>query len=285
MFCGVITMAKRKRTESIEKKIKDGRGQGQGIDYKPWLKIQDVSSLGRSTRLKGIKVPRQYEFLSDLERNYFYILEFSDYVVDIREQYPLNGEDTLIIAEELSLDHPKHPKTQEPIIMTTDFIVTTQRNDQILHTARTLKYKNDLADKRVLEKFEIERRYWERQGIDWGIVTEEEIPKNLAQNIALIHCYYELKDIEGFQELEEIEIIDMSIHMINLLLRETLSLKEVFNQVEEDFGLRIGMAFSLYKHLLIRKCIQVDLKEAIDIRKIVSILAVVRDYSSKEDTM
>lgn len=51
-------------------KLKEGLGQGTGIDYKPWIKIQDVPSLGRSTRLKGIKIPRQYEFLSDLERNY-----------------------------------------------------------------------------------------------------------------------------------------------------------------------------------------------------------------------
>lgn len=54
-------MSKRKRTTPIEKKLKDGHGQGIGIDYKPWLVIQDVSSLGRSTKLRGIKIPRQYE--------------------------------------------------------------------------------------------------------------------------------------------------------------------------------------------------------------------------------
>jgi len=59
-------MSKRKRSPSIDKKLKDGRGQGIGIDYKPWVTIQDVPSLGRATRLKGIKVPRQFEFLSDL---------------------------------------------------------------------------------------------------------------------------------------------------------------------------------------------------------------------------
>ena len=48
-------MSKRKRTPEIEKWIKEGRGSGIGINYKTWLKIQDVSSLGRSTRLKEIK--------------------------------------------------------------------------------------------------------------------------------------------------------------------------------------------------------------------------------------
>ncbi|WP_445376165.1 hypothetical protein [Peribacillus tepidiphilus] len=49
-------MAKRKRSSSIERKLKDGLGQGFGSGYIPWIKIQDVPSLGRSTRLKGIKV-------------------------------------------------------------------------------------------------------------------------------------------------------------------------------------------------------------------------------------
>lgn len=82
-------MSKRKRTSKIDKWIKEGRGSGIGSDYVPWLKIQDVSSLGRSTRLTEIKTNRQHEFLSDLERNHFYLTEHSDFIVDIREQFPL----------------------------------------------------------------------------------------------------------------------------------------------------------------------------------------------------
>lgn len=82
-------MTKRIRTINIEKLIKEGRGQGHGSDYKPWINIQDVPSLGRVSRIKGIKTNRQHEFLSDLERNFFYLLEYSNNVVDIREQFPL----------------------------------------------------------------------------------------------------------------------------------------------------------------------------------------------------
>lgn len=45
-------MVKRKRSQLINKKLKEGRGQGVGVDYKPWIIIQDVPSLGRVTRLK-----------------------------------------------------------------------------------------------------------------------------------------------------------------------------------------------------------------------------------------
>jgi hypothetical protein len=82
-----VFMSKRKRTSEIEKWIKEGRGTGIGADYQPWLKIQDVSSLGRSTRLKGIKTSRQHEFLSDLERNYFYLTEFSVNIADSRDNF------------------------------------------------------------------------------------------------------------------------------------------------------------------------------------------------------
>lgn len=68
-------MYTRARTSKVEQWIKEGRGSGIGSEYKPWLNIEDVSSQGRSTRLRGIKIKRQHEFLSDLERNYFYLTE------------------------------------------------------------------------------------------------------------------------------------------------------------------------------------------------------------------
>lgn len=36
--------------------IKEGRGTGKGDKYKPWIKIQDVPSLGTSNNIKGIKI-------------------------------------------------------------------------------------------------------------------------------------------------------------------------------------------------------------------------------------
>ncbi|WP_400244994.1 transposase [Niallia sp. JL1B1071] len=47
-------MSKRKKTSEIEKWIKESRGTDSGADYQSWLKNQDISSLGRSTRLTGI---------------------------------------------------------------------------------------------------------------------------------------------------------------------------------------------------------------------------------------
>lgn len=111
------SIAKRKRNIDINKRLKEGRGSGRVKDYKPWL-----PSLGRATRLKGIKTQRQYELLLGQERNYFYILDFLNIVEDIPEQYPLLPiEETILIANELGIEHSKNPETGEYNVMTTDF--------------------------------------------------------------------------------------------------------------------------------------------------------------------
>lgn len=55
--------------------------------------------------------------------------------------------------------------------MTTDFFLTMREGTSIVYKARTLKFEKDLNDGRVIEKFEIEKCYWEQQGIEWAIVT------------------------------------------------------------------------------------------------------------------
>ena len=73
-----------------------------------------MPSTGRPTRLKGIKINRQHELLSDLERNYFHLTEYSDCVFDIREQFPLFPlEETTVIADELGIKHPTNRKTKK----------------------------------------------------------------------------------------------------------------------------------------------------------------------------
>ena len=275
-------MSKRKRSPSTDKKLKDGRGQGIGIDYKPWITIQDVPSLGRVTRLKGVKIPRQFEFLSDLERNYFYLLEYSDFIVDIREQYPLLPiEETIVLADELGIKHPTNPKTGEPVVMTSDFLITVIKNQQHQHLARTLKYKDELMDERVLEKFEIERVYWERQGVDWGIVTELEISKEMAHNIAFVHGYSNLSVIEGFEEVTADDIANMSIYFIKKLITEDLTVKQIAKEFERDFGMVVGCGLSLFKQLVITKAIEMNLLEKLDLNQIEQIKAVRKDFSEK----
>jgi len=259
-------MAKRNKKLDYEKMIKEGLGSGKGKEYKPWLKIQDFPSKGRVTRVKGIKTERQHELFSDLERNYFYYLDFADNVIDIREQYPLLPiEETILISRELGIEHPKDPKTKEEIVITTDFLIDIQEQDgSVISKARTLKYKKDLLNKRVLEKFEIERQYFERQGIDWGIVTEEEIDKSVSNFIADLYTYKNLDEIESFVEFDLETLEDMKLYFISQCTTYEGTLRSLCRNFDKNVNMCIGSGIAMFKHLLMNKLIKINVFEKID---------------------
>jgi len=143
LLCRKARMAKRERKSTqkvIDKRLKQGRGQGRGADYQPYLRVQDVPSQGLATRIRGWKTGREHHFLSPLECHYFFLLEWSPLIVDIREQFPLDLDETRAIAADLGIRHPTNPRTREPIVMTTDFVNTIRRAIGVIEHARTLKY-------------------------------------------------------------------------------------------------------------------------------------------------
>jgi hypothetical protein len=283
---GGEVMAKRKRRLDIDKMIKEGRGIGKGVKYKPWIIIQDVSSLGRSSRIKGIKTGRQHEFLSDLERNYFYILEYSDLVEDIREQYPLLPiEDTMLIANELGIEHPKNPETGEFIVMTTDFLVSINCNNKSYDVARTIKVKDELLDKRILEKFEIERVYWERKGINWGIVTDKEINKVVSSNISLVHGYNKLAEIDSFNDIGADELKDLTYEFVRRIIDNPKTVRNICSEFDNDMCLKKGSGLCIFKYLIINKIIEIDMTEKIDVNESIQGIKVIEKSIKKVEAI
>lgn len=262
-------MAKRKRgftEEKYKRWVKEGRGSGELSEYKPWIRIQDVSSLGTSTRPFSHKTGRQHELLSNHEKYYLYILEFSDRVVDIREQYPLlMREDTISIAEELGIQHPKDPSTKENIVMTTDFIIIEEANGKMIMKARTIKQVADLKE-RVLEKFEIERAYWERRGIDWKIVTENEINDIYAENLKMLRKFCHIKNQLGVETLSKRnrEIILTRLQS-TLVENKNRIIRDVLTDFDDYMSLQSGTSIALYKHLIYNKRLQIDLTGPFDL--------------------
>lgn len=264
-------MAKRNREvtlKKIQKWIKEGRGQGEGEHYKPWLTIQDVPSIGLATRKMGRTCKRQYQLMSNLERDYFYLLDFSDVVTDIREQYPLLPiDETLLIAEQMGIPHPSDPKTGEPIVMTTDFLITANK----INMARTVKPLNELNNDRIIEKFEIERRYWKDRQIDWGIVTEEEIPKVYVRNISWFDDEYDNADIVqlGIVLSEQLESTLLKHLQANYPINQAAAL------CDATLGLESGTGLAFFRFMLARKYWRTDLSEVINPHSPISTLQVV----------
>ena len=107
--------------------------------------------------------------MSDLELSTFLLLEWHSTTIDIREQYPLDLEQTLEIAKTIGIPHPKFGKYYQ--IMTSDFLVDTHNSITPKFVVQ-VKYSNALNDPRTIEKIEIERQYWKQQNIPFYIFTE-----------------------------------------------------------------------------------------------------------------
>ena len=246
----------------IAKWIKEGRGSGQGVNYQPWLRIQNVSSRGYVNRVPGWKTAREHHLMSNLERDVFYTLEWALQVSDVREQFPLLPLDlTLSIAEKLGFPHPKEPGTKEPIVMTTDFLVTYTGTFSNLETAICVKPAAELDSERVLQKLRIEQIYWKTRSIKWFVVTERDISDALAFNVRWIHNYLDVSNVVPHAT----EILkDQVAELVSTLLLETMGLAEASSTADDRLGLLPGTSLSLVRHFIATRRWIVEMEKRID---------------------
>lgn len=180
-------MSRGRKLESLpdyQRALKNKYGIGQGSDYKPWLRIQDVKSHGTRSIILGRKSQRSHHMMSSIESEFFYLAEFSDSVVDIREQFPILPLNyTQKVASMLGVKHPIHPKTKEPIIMTTDQLLTIDSIQGISYHAVSVKPESESDKQRVLEKIDIERVCWELLGVRFSYFTGNELTKVQSRNL------------------------------------------------------------------------------------------------------
>jgi hypothetical protein len=256
-------MAKRKRIftdVTIENRLKEGRGKGDGEGYKPWITVRDIPSTGISTEVLGWKTNRIHQLLSRLESSYFWCLEWSSVVVDIKEQYPLFDEkysydETVRIAETIGVKYPVIPRAGTYNVQTTDFVITLNVNNEIITLARTLKYEKDLSDRRTLEKFEIERLYWKKRKIDWKIVTERDINKMLTYNVELIHNYHNLKGLN----LDVNNILYIESALKCELSNKEIGFSSLTQNIDVNLGLQSGTSLAVVKYLIANKFWIIDM--------------------------
>jgi hypothetical protein len=168
----------------IQRFGKEGRGRGHGVDYKPWLTVHDLSSMGQVSRMLGRHNARVHHLFSNIETATFMEYDWRDDVVDIQEQFPLDRVLTRQIAASLGVVHPRDPHSGVDVVMTTDLVVTFDGGD--LRPIAS-KASGDLLNIRVREKLEIERLYWVAMHRDWKLRTERSFDKVRVQNLAYLY--------------------------------------------------------------------------------------------------
>lgn len=262
-------MAKRSNnwdSNKLDRWIKEGRGQGEGENYKPWLTIQDFPSMGRVTRVFGWTTNRIHHFFSDTQLKYFYLLDWEERVIDIREHYPLiDLEVVLKNTSDLKLDKFIDKKTKEPYILTTTFLITLLNPDgQKSFAARSIKYASELSKKTTIEKLEIERRYWTAKGINWGIVTNKDINDVRVKNIEWIHSAMTSDDCNGLSKDDFDELLDALLYR---LIDNQQNIRKIISEFEKDYSLDAGVGLLLFKHLIAGRRIVVNIDKPINLNE------------------
>ncbi|QUM87421.1 TnsA endonuclease N-terminal domain-containing protein [Moritella sp. 36] len=238
--------------KDYQRALKQKYGVGQGIDYKPWLRIQDVKSEGTRSLIFGRKVQRNHHMMSSIESEFFHLAEFMDNVIDIREQFPILPLNlTQKVAHVLGVKHPTHPKTKEPIIVTTDQLLTIKGTNGISYHAVSVKPESESDKLRVLEKIDIERVCWELLGVKFNYFTGNELTRTQSSNIAWATA--------PFRENPVLFSNDQINYMLSNMKLGQVFIEDLCNNLISAQIVSHDDALSLIGYLVAEKYIDVDL--------------------------
>jgi hypothetical protein len=173
--------------DAIKRRIAEGRGQGDGPNYRSWYEVKDVPSKGRRHRIFCEKTRQLHHVLSDLERNCYYVGEDDPAVKDIKTQFPLlHLAETQEIARKFGYKHPRPPGGRFDIVMTTDQVWTVKTRNGFEIQAWSVKYRDAQTDNRVKEKHAIEMEYWRRRGVKLRYFSEKSVSPIFIRNWELV---------------------------------------------------------------------------------------------------
>ena len=246
-------MARKKYSNSVAKNerwIKEGRGSGRNQDYKPWLTVRDLPSEGRSHRVFGHKSQRTHHLFSDLELAVFLLLEWHSSTEEIREQFPLQLEVTLELAKEAGIVHPANAGVLQ--YMSSDFLVNSHNPENPKFVLQA-KYVEALSDPRTVEKLELERRYWVKKEVAWFLITEQDIPSTVFQNINWLYPA-QRDEIDDDEILQRVQFY---AHQFKETPKSTLL--NIAKSIDVAYGLPLGESLREIRQLLSKRCFLFDI--------------------------
>lgn len=183
------------RQKTNMKKIQEGRCTGIGANYVPFYLASEAKSMGTASMIPDAFEGRMIHTLSTVETDFYWLLRWSDDTLHIREQYLLNHEHVNDVRMTLGLK-----RVSSNTCYTTDFLVDLVDGMQRAYSVKfkaadfdpnNIKYAGSKKKYATLiERQNIERLYWESQGIPFAIITSETINRTYSKNIAYAMGFY-----------------------------------------------------------------------------------------------
>ena len=240
-----------------ERFIKEGRGQGEGPAYRPWLTVFDLPSDGFRHRVRSEKLDRVQHWFSEGEWGTGVLANMSPYVVDIREQFPLLPlEKTLRIAEELGVDHPAFGGN--PVVVTVDLLLTLRIDGVKRYLAVDVKTHSGLRTEKAVANLAIARQFLADQGIPWRLVFRESIPLAIEQNLRAVRRFTgEGEEPPGVDDVMEDRALDF-------FLTSEGPVPHVAQNFEAEVGREPGFGLALFHRLVANWRLPVNLSKRLD---------------------
>jgi hypothetical protein len=251
--------------KTLQRYIDEKRGVGEGNQYTPWYYVRDVASVGASYRVKSAWTHNRIVHLfSLLELQWFLLFDWTEWVIDIREQFPLlPPERTLELAEMHDIAHPRDCKTKFPVVMTSDFRVTIERNGVMSEQIRTVKYARELRKRRVKEKFQVEKSFWEQHGIsDWAVVTEYDLPRTVVRNIEILRGYVDISDRISLSSTQ----LHDAAQFLTVKITDGHCLNDAVTECDKWMTLKTGTSVTLAYHLIATRLWKIDIRQPLSFR-------------------
>lgn len=255
-------MAKKRYTRNesdIQKLLSQGRGQGVGGKYSPYLFVRDVPSRGRSHRIYSKLNGRVLHLLSDIEYAHCLTFDMDETVIDIREQFALSRADTIRIASTLGFKHPKDPTSDTKSVMTTDLVITYKNAGKVTYKAISIKPNAHLEKPRIREKLKIEEVYWLERDVKFQILTEHDIPLHLKRSLQWLRQY---NDFSKFVEPRNGYFAKLAQNLIVSIRHKgsyESGLADICKALDAQFADEPGAHLMIARHLLSTRLLQTNL--------------------------
>jgi len=253
-------MARGRKLDSLEayrNALKKGYGLGQGNNYMPWLTVRDVKTRGTAAILRGIKTKRDHHCLSQQEKYFFYLAEFSTSVVDIREQFPLLPLDMISqLAQTLRIKYPEVPGKKVPNVQSTDFLLTLRLHPGSAETylAVSVKTTEELDRPRVLEKQELERVWWQLLGVPFQLFVCTEALKQQALDIEWLTQHIRFDGMPDVSQLNAAcAVVDEGTYPVGALA----------DLIKSALAIKGEEAVKILKCLIVERLIEIDWSHSI----------------------
>ncbi len=242
--------------------LAQGRGTGDGINYRSWLKVNDVPSMGRSHRLFGIKTHRVHHLLSDGEHRSCLHFESDGTVIDIREGFPLDRHQTSIVARDLGYEHPA-TTDGTPLELTLDFLITRLGATALELEPYYFKPDPGLLSKRDWQLFAIAAECTRRNGLTLKFIDATFFNPNLVKNYDAIRSFYDVSNLEGYDSASVRRLASAILSRIADCSDETLA--SMCRSVGDLAQVSANKVFGVTKHLFANALLAADLSQYSDL--------------------